>query len=1110
MQNSKTQKLKTPKLKQWLLASLIAMGMTIAWHNTCQAYDFAAGGLYYNIMSVTGTAQVTSGDVPYSGNVVVPGTVTHEGRSLEVTAIGDRAFAGCNALKAVTLGERVKTIGNRAFLDCTSLTQVEITAAVTTIGDYAFARCSSLKTVTCNNSAPIEIGAGAFLQCSQLMRVKWPSAQNLDGRGGIASLGTRAFAQCPALESMRLPGDIQTMGTAIFDGCTALSNITLTSATPLKLTGDPFGLEESVIVYVPSSGTPGETKDLYATAQGWRQYTIMELLFSFFDNDNYTYLKNPGTTTVTLTKCLDPNKEDVMVRSTITDFDGSIMTVSAIAPQAFKGKPVKTLDTSGSRNLKHIGAEAFAGCQQLTTAKLGEGVATMGERAFAQCISLTTVQVPSTLQVITTAAFEDCSSLEDVNLTLGVNTLQSNAFARCSNLRTIGLPRSMAAIAPDAFAQCPALESINVDPRCSHYADVEGVLFERKFGEDFESDEIGYMHKMIIYPMSKPSEDYYIPSGVAIIADNAMQGAIHLKHLAIPATTTTFGNNCFEGTNIEKFNYRNPNPSDETTAGFNAAVKARATLQVPVGTMQRYQALTAWQGFKNVEELPHVMQDQQFAYDWNSSNTGVGIVSMHDNAVDDNGLLTIPSQVTMSDYTYYVTTLSSNSTQQVAPRVLRLDIQADSLAVIDTDGGINPLAAMNNLQHIALTQHNPYFKIEGDVLYNKPGSVLCFYPQFITQQQFTMPPTVETVMPQAMAWNSSLTSVTVSTALKQLGDGAMEGCSALRHIYNAKNVNIIGNRAFLGCTSLKDFNGGERLNQIGDEAFLNCSNLRAFPFAHGMLKSIGSKAFKGCGSLGSAALGLNLTHVGDRAFEYCTALNQVVFSAPLENLGTKAFKGCSALTELWLYNDTPPSDADNQLFGSSSLNSLHLYVPQPSSYQQQAPWNSAASINSSSYLVDGPDVNGDKVINSLDVTIIMSVLLGDFDGELVGHLDVNHDGTITATDVTVIYEFILNGSSSSMAYKFVQQGNSNISNSMKQGTTTRVMCVNQNTSQYVTTGLTGYIHNSAVATIAQGVNSNGVPYLDITAVTPGYFTLVAVVNDGNSYYYRTFPIVVTY
>lgn len=1073
-----------------------------------KAYDFSSNGIYYNILSTTGTAQVTAANDnynSYSGNVVIPAQVTNGDKTYKVSAIGDNAFRNCTGLASVTLGENVATIGSRAFLNCQLLTTINITAAVTTIGDYAFAQCSSLNTVTFNNEEPLELGTGAFLRCTSLTNVSWPSASSLEGHGGISILGTSAFAQCSNLETITLPGDIQLMGTSIFDGCSKLSSITLTRETPLTLKGDPFALADSqATIYVPSSGVEGATAALYTSAMVWRDYNIVELPYSFVDLNQLTYLKSSAGN-VLLTGCLNNNKTTIDVRNTITDWSGNTFNVSGIAPSAFKNSRITTLNTANASRLKSIGAEAFAGCTQLTDVTLCEGINTMGEGAFAQCTALTTVQVPSTLRDIPAQAFADCSSLSNVVLVMGVATIGEDAFARCTSLNSINLPRSTTSVNNHAFRDATALQSITVHPQCSQYASCDGVLFERKYGEQFEQSEIGKMDKLVLYPMCKIEDSYYIPSGVTIISDNALEGAINLRHLGIPASTTTFGNECFKNTNIESINYRNTSPSNDNTQGITSSVKSKATLQVPVGTTSLYTSLSSWQGFKNIEECDFAYKDQKFGYEWNSNNNAT-IVYVRSGAVNQNGTLTIPATLSLDGYTYLITELRNNCTQNVAQSVKKLIINADSLSVIDTSNDKNPLAALINLENISLTPTNPYFKLVNGNLYNKLGNVFYYYLRSNSQQHFTLPNSVEIIMPQAFAANENLTQLTFNANAKQVNGRALEGCPALQRIDNANGITTIGYRAFAQCPNLMSFNGGERIKEVGREAFINCTSLVQFPLAHGMIKSLGSRAFKGCTSLKMATLGLNLDNLGNSVFEDCNQLEHVFFCKEMNAYGTQVFKGCTSLSDLWLC-DAYPRYVDEQFFEHTA----NLYVPKGSThrYSNISPWNLAASINACSYLNDGPDVNNDKVVNALDITLIMSVLLGDSDGGVIGQYDVNHDGTITAADMTVVYEYILNGVGSDIPYKFLKIDNSSIGSILKLGNDIRVIGINQTTHQNITSGLQGYIDNTSVATLTTGTTSSGVPYLEIHPVATGYCTLVAIVNDGSTSYYRVFPLIVT-
>ena len=75
------------------------------------AHDFEVGGIYYNITnSTTKKVAVTySGSYSssvaneYTGSVVIPETVTHNGTTYSVTSIGDEAFEYCTSLTSIEI-----------------------------------------------------------------------------------------------------------------------------------------------------------------------------------------------------------------------------------------------------------------------------------------------------------------------------------------------------------------------------------------------------------------------------------------------------------------------------------------------------------------------------------------------------------------------------------------------------------------------------------------------------------------------------------------------------------------------------------------------------------------------------------------------------------------------------------------------------------------------------------------------------------------------------------------------------------------------------------------------------------------------------------------------
>ena len=177
-------------------------------------------GIYYDLDYSFKTAAVTSHPNYYSGDVVIPDTVTFRGTNYSVTDISIYAFESCKGLTSVVIGNNVKYIGNYAFQECSSLTSVTIPNSVISIGFFAFYNCNSLTSVTIPDSLT-SISSNVFSGCSGLTSVTIGNS--------VSSIGSYAFWGCSSLTSVIIPNSVTTIDEWAFSSCRSLISVIIGS-----------------------------------------------------------------------------------------------------------------------------------------------------------------------------------------------------------------------------------------------------------------------------------------------------------------------------------------------------------------------------------------------------------------------------------------------------------------------------------------------------------------------------------------------------------------------------------------------------------------------------------------------------------------------------------------------------------------------------------------------------------------------------------------------------------------------------------------------------------------------------------------------------------------
>ncbi len=464
-------------------------------------------GLAFTLQTSSNSYMVTGYDGTAS-EIVIPSTY----KTLDVTSIGTRAFAGNALITKVSIPDTVVTVGLGAFSECYLLKEVKMSQNIQLLGASAFSNCIALKKIDLPDTL-INIGGEAFFGCLCLEEIYISS--------NITNIGTNIIRGCNSLKKLTFPSEIALIsfvGDSIANVPNTLKEIyfsygsaqitadTLASASMVekvvipdsitKIESDSFAdcnikdltMPFSIIGRYGSPADKLESLNYFGTGDEIPDHAFDGCInLSQINGTNGHFIIPDGVTNVgynAFNNCKSLNS--ISIPDSITSIESSAFSGCGLSKVFISdidkwcsiqfgyetSNPLYGADLylndklltelTISKEISAIKSYTFIGCASLTDLIIE--ASSIGHKAFSQCVNLTNLTIKPATTTMLSRAFSGCSNLRNVQFAANssLNTINEFAFSDCSELTNIEIPNSVSSIGKSAFQNCNKLERISL------------------------------------------------------------------------------------------------------------------------------------------------------------------------------------------------------------------------------------------------------------------------------------------------------------------------------------------------------------------------------------------------------------------------------------------------------------------------------------------------------------------------------------------------------------------------------------------------------------------------------------------------------------------------
>ena len=891
------------------------------------ALEFQVDGIYYrtsiftkNSAYVTHSGTSYTESVEYQGEVVIPESVTYNGKTYTIASIGGYAFAGCPGLTSVTIPNTVTTINQNAFNGCTGLKTIECKATTPpALGDNAFTSYDATLVVPSSSESVYKSAAG------------WSNFKFKEEPSETPGSGENSGEDSGSDNS----GSDNTYGLA----CKILNSTDVAIiAGSEKYTGD---------IVIPSQVTiSGKT------------YTVTSIANDAFKGcSGLTSITIPSSITSigssSFDSCTNLNKvsiSDMLSWCKIT-FGNSLANPLYYAKNLYlNGSLVTKLEIPSA--ITEIKNYTFYNCTSISTIVFPSGILKIGNSAFVNCSNMTSVTIPNSVTTIDENAFNGCTGLASLTIGSSVGSIGNYAFGNCTGLKSVTSLNSTPPTCGTGVFQGVTISSIPLTVPAGSESLYKATYTWQDFkykeesenpGDDPAVDTSGLKYNIIsstdvevIGGTEKYTGDIVIPSQTTIdgktynvtkIGIQAFNGCAGLTSITIPSSVVSLGEGAFfDCTGLTSISI----PNSVTSIGENVFAYCENLKTVTLSNKIKTISFSAFSGCYSLTgiEIPNsvtTIDEEAFSYCESITNITIG---ENVNSIGKCAFMSCNGLSRISTLNPTPPTCGENVFKNVNVSNVTLTVPTGSVSIYKSadiwkDFKYEQTEEEPSEPELPTDNSGLSYNILNETDVEVIAGTEKYTGDIVIPSQTTIDGKVYNVTKvgnKAFYKCTGLTSVTIPNSVTSIGERAFAGCSGLKSIivesgntvYDSRdNCNaIIETSTNILITGCKNTVIPNSVTGIGDDAFSGCSGLTSVTIPNSVT-SIGERAFAGCSGLTSITIPDGVTSIGTLAFYGCSGLTSITIPNSVTNIGSSAFSGCSGLTSIVVESGNTVYDSRN-------------------------------------------------------------------------------------------------------------------------------------------------------------------------------------------------------